>query len=341
MKEGKTLQALANEIVRQQNSKRDFLVPTNTIQAYVHNNAMELGFQIEENNTELFTAPLNSNGHQQLGAFCGIPKSYYDAMLKYPELLVSNVKHWLANSNDKRTIRTLDGNIRAILSDKYRRLDNFDLASQVIPYLHDANATIESCDITDKKLYIKAITNKIQREVKVGDVVSAGILISNSETGHGALSIKPLVYRLVCKNGAVADMYAMRKYHIGRAEEMEQIEFSNETLKADDKAFWLKVKDLVQFSLSEVTFDKIVDSLKDSTQKQIDNPTKALEMVTKKFTLTKDESDNVLSHLIQGGDLTSWGLGNAVTRMAQDVASYDRSTELESIGFTIMQHSWN
>jgi hypothetical protein len=42
-----------------------------------------------------------------------------------------------------------------------------------------------------------------------------------------------------------------------------------------------------------------------------------------------------------GGDLTSWGLGNAVTRMAQDVPSYDRSTELESIGFEIMQHNWN
>lgn len=35
------------------------------------------------------------------------------------------------------------------------------------------------------------------------------------------------------------------------------------------------------------------------------------------------------------------GLGNAVTRMAQDVESYDRSTELEAIGFQIMNNNWN
>lgn len=338
MKNGKTLQELATEIQRQQDAKRDFLVQANQMNAYVHNGRMELGF---DNGSELITAPLTNNGHIQLGQFCGIPKPYYDAMLSHPELLTTNVKHWLERSKERRTVRTLDGQIRAMLSDKYRRLDNYDLAMNVLPLLHDANATVESCELTDKKLYIKAITSKVQREVKVGDVCQAGILISNSETGHGSLSVKPLVYRLVCRNGAIADDYAMKKYHVGRVAEEHIIEFSNETLRADDKAFWLKVRDLVKFSLDEVTFDKIIASMKDSTVKHIENPTKALELVTKKFSLTKDESENVLAHLIQGGDLTSWGLGNAVTRMAQDVESYDRSTELESIGFTVMQHAWN
>ena len=262
-------------------------------------------------------------------------------MLSHPELLKTNVSHWLSLNKDKRMVRSLDGQIRAILSDKYRRLDNYDLAQNVLPFLTDSKAMIESCEITEKKLYIKAITHQVQAEVKKGDVVSAGIIISNSETGHGSLSIKPLIYRLVCSNGAIADDYAMRKYHVGRAEDMAQIEFSNETLKADDKAFWLKVRDLVKFSLSEVTFEKIVDSMRESTAKVIEAPDKAIELVSKKYSLTNDEQSDVLAHLIKGGDLSSWGLGNAVTRMAQDVNSYDRSTELESIGFQIMQHSWN
>ncbi len=133
----------------------------------------------------------------------------------------------------------------------------------------------------------------------------------------------------------------MRKYHAGRHTEMEQIEFSNETIQADDIAFWLKVRDLVTFSLHEATFGRIVDKLRESTERKVEEPTKAIEMVTKKFNLGDEEQKGVLLHLIQGGDLTSWGLGNAVTRMAQDVRSYDRSTELEHIGYEVMKLNWN
>ena len=340
MKNGKTIVELATEIARQQESKRDFMINTNKVNAFVHNNNLELGFPIKDNDNELFTAPLTSNGHIQLGQYCDIPKKYYDILLKHPELLQRNVQHWLELNSDKRIIRTLDGQNRAVLSDKYRRLDNFDLAQNVLPMINEVNATIESCEITDKKIYIKAITHKIQAEVKKGDVVSAGIIISNSETGNGSLSIKPLIYRLVCSNGAIADDYAMRKYHAGRVEEMSQIEFSNETINAEDKAFWLKVRDLVKFSLSEVTFEKIVNSMRESTERKIENPDKAIELATKKYSFNEAENSDILKHLIQGGDLTSWGLGNAVTRMAQDVNSYDRSTELEAIGYQIMNQNW-
>ena len=341
MKTGKTLQELAIEIQRQQEAKRDFLIPANKINAFVHEGNMELGFPVKDNDDELFTGSLTQNGHVQLGSFCDIPKKYYDIMLAHPELLKQNVNHWLQMSKSNRTVRCLDGKVRAVLSDKYRRLDNYDLAENILPMLNDANVEVESCEITDSKLYIKAITHKVQAEVKPGDVVSAGIIISNSETGHGSLSVKPLIYRLVCSNGAIADDYAMRKYHAGKATDMMQIEFSNDTLKAEDKAFWLTVRDLVKYSLEETTFNKIVDTMRESTHKQILMPEKAIELISKKYSFSEFEQSNVLSHLIKGGDLTSWGLGNAVTRTAQDVKSYDRSTDLESIGYQIMQNNWN
>lgn len=338
MKQGKSIIELAQEISRQQTSKRDFLINANKVSAFVHENQLNIGFPTDD---DLFTGGLTTNGHIQLGNFCDIPKRYYDKMLSYPDLLSKNVSHWLTKNNDKRMFRILDGNVRAILSDKYRRLDNYDLAENILPMLVDAKADVESCEITENKIYIKAITHKVQAEIKAGDVVSAGIVISNSETGHGSLSIKPLVYRLVCSNGAIADSYAMRKYHAGRQTEMEQIEYAKDTIKAEDTAFWLKVRDLVKFSLSEVTFDKIVETMRVSTALKIEQPEKAIELVTKKYQMNENESSGILSHLIMGGDLSSWGLGNAVTRMAQDVPSYDRSTELESIGFEIMQHNWN
>lgn len=341
MKNGKTLQQLATEIQRQQDAKRDFMIPANRINPFVYEKEMQLGFPIKDNDSDLFTGGLTKNGHIQLGQFCDIPKKYYDQMLPHPQLLTENVKHWLNASTDNRMVRSLDGKVRAILSDKYRRLDNFDLAQNILPMLIDANTQVESCEITDRKIYIKAITHKVQAEVKKGDIVSSGIIISNSETGHGSLSIKPLVYRLVCSNGAIVDDYAMRKYHAGKVTESNQIEFSNETLRAEDKAFWLTVRDLVKYTLNETTFEKIVESMRESTERKIEQPDKAIELVSKKYLMNENETNDVLLHLIKGGDLTSWGLGNAVTRMAQDSASYDRSTELESIGYQIMQQNWN
>ena len=40
----------------------------------------------------------------------------------------------------------------------------------------------------------------------------------------------------------------------------------------------------------------------------------------------------MLNHLIQGGDLSKFGLSNAVTRFSQDVESYDRASQLEQLG---------
>lgn len=341
MKYGKSLQELAIEVNRQQNSKRDFLAPTKTIQAYAVNGAIEVAFPTGQKEEDHFAGGLTENGHDQLGQLCGIPSKYYDLMRSHPGLLAHNLQYWLERSSDRRMIRSLDGNVRAILSSKYRQLDNFDLMQAVLPMLNEAGAQIESCEVTEKKLYLKAITHKVQAEVKRGDVVSAGIIVTNSEVGHGSLSVKPLVYRLSCSNGAIAEDFSLRKYHVGREHEMEQIEFSNETKSAEDQAFWLKTRDLVKHTLTEVTFLKIVDAMKLSTEKKIEEPIRAIELIQKKFAFNEAENNDVMKHLINGGDLTSWGLGNAVTRMAQDVESYDRSTELEAIGFEIMKQNWN
>ena len=69
MKNGKTIQELAIEIQRQQDSKRDFLISTDKIKAFVNEDHVEIGFGIKDNDDELFTAPLTKNGHIQLGGF--------------------------------------------------------------------------------------------------------------------------------------------------------------------------------------------------------------------------------------------------------------------------------
>lgn len=61
-----------------------------------------------------------------------------------------------------------------------------------------------------------------------------------------------------------------------------------------------------------------------------------VRLTSKDFKITENESAGVLQHLIEGKDLTLYGLSNAITRYSQDVESYDRATELESIGYNVL-----
>lgn len=62
----------------------------------------------------------------------------------------------------------------------------------------------------------------------------------------------------------------------------------------------------------------------------------AVKVLAKKNSLNEFEQGNILRHLIEGADLSKYGLLNAVTRTAQDVDDYDRATDLEALGGNIL-----
>src|SRR5690606_27383707 len=125
---------------------------------------------------DLVPLPLLDTAHGQLSDRLGIPKAYYDRMRDAaPALFDANVNHWLSAGDERRLVRTLDGRVRAILSDRYRVLDNLDLASVAIPVLEEHGFEVVSAELTERKLYLKATTPRICAEVRPGDAVQAGI----------------------------------------------------------------------------------------------------------------------------------------------------------------------
>ena len=239
-------------------------------------------------------------------------------------------------------IRVLDGNVRAFLSDRYRRLDNLELCAAVLPVINEMKgANIESCEVTPSHLYIKVVNRKLKAEVRVGDVVQAGFVVSNSEVGLGSLRVEPLVFRLVCKNGLICKDLAQKKYHVGRqvnlSDDSAYEVYSDETLAQDDKAFFMKVQDIVRTAVDEAKFLLTVDKMREATQIPLEhNPVKSVELLADKFLLTENERGDILRQLFFGGDNTRYGLINAVTSASKIAKSYERATELERIGGEIL-----
>lgn len=337
MKQGRTLQEVAVELERQSRSKRDFIVHAGAIRVNDDASALSLLHADGDDLNERFG--MTGLFHRQLGSALGIPSKYYDKMQReLPSLLAGNVNGWLETRDSRQTIRTLDGNARAFLSDRYRRIDNYEIATATLPIIGEMEGVrIESCEITENRMYLKAVNSRLEAEVMLGDVVQAGILISNSEVGLGSVSIMPLVYRLVCSNGLIVNDLGQKRYHIGREQESVWELFSSETIEADDKAFMLKLCDTVRGVVEEARFQRVVDKLREAVGVRITGSVpKVIELTGERFGLNHTEQDGILQHLISGGDLSMYGLSNAITRASQDSESYDRATALESIGWQVI-----
>ena len=333
MKQAKTIQELAQEVLHQQEMKKDYVADTRSL-------VMEKDSLVIQ---DIGRFLMNGIFHSQLADKTGVPMKYYEKMrTESPDLLATNINHWLQNQPKDRMIRTLGNTARAFLGSGYRTIDNYDLMNAIVPTLGEQNLEIRSCDLTDRKLYLKATIPDLAQAVKVGDLVTIGVMISNSEVGCGMLDVSPFTENLSCTNGAVWTKYGMNRRHVGRKmdfgdnESARQV-FSDEARQADDRAFFLKVRDVVKATCTREMLDKLVDQMKEAQDVPIRKPIKSVEIASKKLNLTKDEQENVLEHLVNGGDLTSYGLAQAVTRTAQDAESYDRATELESLGTTVIE----
>jgi hypothetical protein len=350
MKIGRTLTDLAAEIERQQTVKRDFIAPTNKIGLVVEDGdvKMDLGADM--------VYPINDLAHTQIAEYSKIPKPYYDRMrAEVPELLTQNIRTWFDKKPQQRMVRTLDHRDRAFLSDGFRPLENYDLAEAVLPTLLDNQLEIMSCEITEKRLYIKAVDRRITRDVPTGrkmgdgsnvffDTLSPAIIVSNSEVGFGRLSVDAGIYTRVCTNMCMVAKGGMKRTHIGGkhalSDSVENIDalLTSETRKATDKAIWLQVRDVVKAAFDEQVFAARCDALKVLTEDRIEGDVvKTVELSAKKYGLSDLIKGGIQKHLIEGGDLTRYGLFNAITRTAQDQESYDTATELEALGGKIIE----
>jgi hypothetical protein len=349
MKNGRfnSLTALATELERRAEAKRDYVADTRHVVAEVSEDKVKLAVGDEQ-------FDINDLAHRQIGEATNVPAVYYDKMRKdAPDLLATNINRWLKQEHAKKTIRILDGNVRAFLSDKYKPIENEDMAARILPVLLERDLDIMSADLTERRMYIKVVNKSVSRDLaKIGGAfgdgkhnilrtVSPALTISNSEVGMGAASILGGVYDGFCSNLATFGERSVRKYHVGAKHDLGEDVYAlltDETRRKTDEATLAQMADVVAAAFERARFDSLVDKIEGTAADRIEgDPVKAVSFASKKFGLTEGEGKDVLRHLIEGATLSRFGLYNAITRASQDVADYDRATELERLGGRIIE----
>lgn len=357
MNAGRSLQSLAAELTRQTETRKDYLAPQGKLEAVVVETGGENAKSVQLAGFNGDSLAITPHAHGQLAQHLGIPQAYYNTMAtKQPELLAQNINTWMkADETNRRMIRTLDGKVRAVLSPKFRALDNFDLAQAVMPTLIEKKVQIVSCELTETRMYIKGILPELSDELPNGlaygtghnilsradrgRVVSA-IVISNSDIGAGTLRVEPSVFTTFCTNLAIMAEAAMKKYHAGRANQSDDTfsVLSDEARRADDAAFWLKVRDITMAAFDEKVFRAAVERMRATAGNPIksDDLPAVVSMVVEQLALPQVTNHGILKALAAGGDLTQWGLSSAITRVAGDIGDYELATEMERAGGKVL-----
>jgi hypothetical protein len=300
----------------------------------------------------------------------GIPRAYTRKLRQEGriELLDQTVNHFLHGSRDgvnaalnqkfmTRLFRGDEGTgvARALLSDKYKTVDNLDVLVTVLAGIRDAGAdvSIGRCDVTESRMYVQVNCPAISalapglldgyRSPFTGQTgndipqVFAGFVISNSETGNGAASLTPRITFKVCKNGMTINKDAMRAVHLGGRREEGIVKYSDETIEKELELVMLRTRDAVKTFLDVEYVEAQIRAMQDKAGVEITKPEETVKAVIRaNDAIPKGLEDDIFASFIKGGQLTAGGVMQAVTATAQTQPNADLAYELEAQALNVL-----
>jgi hypothetical protein len=280
-----------------------------------------------------------------------VPSQYVDHLLVgapwQRDLLGDVLTRSFANAPGRNLVRSVGNQARAILSDKFRRLDSRPIVDTFIGEVQAGGAVPYSAHANDVRVSIKAIVPTVQA-IRLANVtgtitnlrggtdaeelVAFGIELSNSDYGAGTLSVRSFLLRLVCLNGATVED-AMRQVHLGRRLG-DDITYSEHTYRLDTDATVSAVRDIVRAQLGPAKQNNLVARIERASEQTVEwahlktQLGKALTKEELKKVGDSFESPDVVN--LPPGN-TAWRASNAVSWLAHSVESGDRKLELEKL----------
>ena len=327
----------------------------------------------------------------QLADKLAIPGAYLRRLHEvHPDLFDANVNGWLARTDRRFLVRAHrtptpgtgldalpgygfppasqtaatqlaarvpgDGTVRAVLSDRYSRIDNLDVLIAALAGIRDSGAAVDvdGCDLTDRRMYVRVVAPGVRvqapallanyRSPFTGQagrdlpIVWAGFVLSNSEVGAGAFTLRPRLVAQVCRNGMVMPVDGMRRTHLGARHDGDDgvVTWSQETTARTLDLITSRTKDAVAAYLDGDYVARMVRDLETVAGTPVRDPDTTLKVIGQRLRFTESQQSDVLAHFIAGADLTAGGVMHAVTSLAQTITDADAAHELEAVAVQAM-----
>jgi hypothetical protein len=322
--------------------------------------------------------------HRQVADKVGIPWPYYQRMLEVqPDLLAVNINNWFNSDPQNRLVRMLGpitdedrehntktgahAAVRAFLSDSYRPIDHGALLNVLLQEAQKVGARVAEYDLSARHFHVRLIGEERRVEDIIADVlrrnpdhpphactlqevISRGVAIRNSETGHGAFSMAEAIRILRCINTMEGER--MRIAHLGGKQNGDRTEWREDTRRLDDAATFLKVRDKFAHMFSAESEEKIVRQLTDAAGTPLALPEKVpvmefIDRVGKKYEMAEHEMAILRDEFVKETAVTGvteptrWTLGQAFTATArrlhaEEGKTFERKAEVEHVGWQVL-----
>jgi hypothetical protein len=311
-------------------------------------------------------ATMNNWAFGQLCSRFGAPASYLRTLPA--ELACRNLQYGMDHINDHSIARILldqsEGlTARAILSEQYSRIWNFDLVGRLldlpagwrVPPARPAHANDPSARPATKSDLLD--DNMGQLSIHVGDVIapaglyasaedlfvfmineqnrindgsegglSRGFFLSNSEVGKASFKLATFYYRHVCGNHiawSVSNVKELRLRHIGTADKRFNHEMQIELRKYSDASVSDEEAKITHARQFRLAVGK--DAV--------------LDLIFQRGILSRSRAEQAYITAERAGEIpeTAWGLAQGITEMSQALPNADLRVELDRAAGKVLE----
>lgn len=280
---------------------------------------------------------LHHNAFQQLATKSGMPLQYAQKLIKVDEpwakeLAERNFQELLSHAGNTRYLtRSVNGQIRGILSDSYKRLDMPSIMEAFVSSANALGAVPIDAIGSDLRVSMRFALDHIFEPMK-NEVMCYGVELRSSDYGVGSLGITFFAMRVTCTNLATGSD-ALRRVHLGARLTDESIQYSSKTMELDAQAVCSAMGDVVGHLLSEDHIRKVNEGLAAAGSEKLGmgTATKLLEEhLGKKAAKEAAETFQKETDIINlPPEPTRWRLSNLLSLMANRESDGDKKLDLQ------------
>ena len=236
---------------------------------------------------------------------------------------------------DKIIYDTRDMEAKAIKSNRYIRVNNYDLIANLLRSLDtsgDINAIVDEKKSRIDERQLNIYFNDVDKfEASAGDIIGCGFRMWNSETGKGSVGLGQYLVRLICTNGWVSNLAE----HVSKYKHVGENLISEISSRLNYITNFGNISRLVKAAVTKAPVISSINSMPDILRM---NKISSIhhEGITKSYLTEPTGTDD-------NGGINAYGIFNAVTRYNDHVYPHTdhfdwyKSQELMAAAFPLLR----
>lgn len=251
---------------------------------------------------------------RRVAARLGIPHQYLERCPA--DLQAQQLNYWLQHEKNQELFVRFDGlEVRAMFTPRYTPADNVEVLRRLVEIGVGPDTKVQAA--MDGEFMSLSIPDQGRTFAVMGDRLTPGISISNSEVGLASLSVTAFVLRLVCTNGLITKTGVSSSYRHVSARVLAELPQALGQVRGQ--------------------LESQQDKIRISMQSRVEDPDATFRSFNRQFQLSQREQEAVSWGFMKEVGNTMWHVVNAYTAGAHNSTLVaEESHRMQAVGGMVL-----